>query len=50
VLEFKSPRFKVVTLGSGVMVALRTLDPLIQVRILAPQPESDDCGPNLCVY
>jgi hypothetical protein len=41
-LEFKSSRLTAVTLGSGVMVALRTLNPLIQVRILAPQPESDD--------
>jgi hypothetical protein len=37
-------------LGSGVMVALRTLNPLIQVRILAPQPESDDRYSNLFNY
>jgi hypothetical protein len=41
-LEFKSFRVMAAILGSGVMVALRTLNPLIQVRILAPQPETDD--------
>jgi hypothetical protein len=38
------------TMGSGATAARPALDRLIQVRILAPQPESDDCGPNLCVY
>ncbi len=37
------------TLGRGVTAAHRTLDPLIQVRILAPQPDKEPIE-NLCVW
>jgi hypothetical protein len=36
-LQFRFPASKVGSLGRGATAALRTLNPLIQVRILAPQ-------------